>query len=679
MSINKKIMISISLTLLAFILILGLIFTQGEKKMNLMSESATNSLHKNSQIDVKNRLGDLATQMTMFITSIENEVDKNMLNSARFLQYLDNTTMLDKKSLEKWSEEMGMTDLYLTDKDGNFTITSEDEEAKVNLFSISEKYRDLVNGKAESVYAPIQTKVGTGEIFKFMGIPRSDGRGTIETALNVDTFKDSFTEMASQANGLQSFHLIDTNFIDLIASDTDGRTINWEKDDVVKAFSSKNMIINGNSTTAEIYAPVSNGDQTPYVLYLLIDTTSYFQTSDQAQNLFTEMQSQSNSISYQIWIGALIVFIAMSLLIVYIIRKSLKPLSIIATDAKRISEGDLSSMTQAHVKSNDEVGMLARSFNHMSQTLRDMIGKIHENSSQLTNFSSELASAAEQTKQTTHFISNSIVGIANSSSVQASQAETSQQLTSESSKASLYINERCESALESSIDAQNEAKKGNEVLLGTVSQMEVINRSSEQTSLIIQSLGEQSKQIGHIVSIITNIASQTSLLALNAAIEAARAGEHGRGFAVVADEVKKLAEQSASSAQSITQLITNIQKQTDTAIGSMEVYKSEVTIGTEMMNKTGEAFQNIVEEIKGITQQIREVSTASEQMVSSSNSVSESVSEITILASQTALETQNVASSTEEQLISIEQISDSVGYLNKMSEDLKILINKFKL
>ncbi len=64
----------------------------------------------------------------------------------------------------------------------------------------------------------------------------------------------------------------------------------------------------------------------------------------------------------------------------------------------------------------------------------------------------------------------------------------------------------------------------------------------------IRDLGQQSEEIGQIVTLITGIADQTNLLALNAAIEAARAGEQGRGFAVVAEEVRKLAEQSARAA-----------------------------------------------------------------------------------------------------------------------------------
>jgi methyl-accepting chemotaxis protein len=138
------------------------------------------------------------------------------------------------------------------------------------------------------------------------------------------------------------------------------------------------------------------------------------------------------------------------------------------------------------------------------------------------------------------------------------------------------------------------------------------------------SLGERSQKIGEILELITVIAEQTNLLALNAAIEAARAGEAGSGFAVVAAEVRKLAERSIDSTESIREIISSVQDETNATIMATEQ-------GTRHAREVGELMASTAT-------MLDESILATQQQKSAADQVAEAIVQIRSAADQSAAE-----------------------------------------
>ena len=138
---------------------------------------------------------------------------------------------------------------------------------------------------------------------------------------------------------------------------------------------------------------------------------------------------------------------------------------------------------------------------------------------------------------------------------------------------------------EISLQMKDQSERGNHNVEQVIEQMNTINDSVKNSADIIEKLQNRSNEIGQIVQVITEIASQTNLLSLNASIEAARAGENRRGFAVVANEVKKLSEQSRQSADQITELIRHIQGEMTLAVQAIGEGEQSVALGIELSRK----------------------------------------------------------------------------------------------
>lgn len=360
-----------------------------------------------------------------------------------------------------------------------------------------------------------------------------------------------------------------------------------------------------------------------------------------------------------------------------ILRSMLRPLRKLTEAAEKMSEGDVTQ--QVEITSDDELGTLGKSFNHMSGSLRSLLHAVHDNVQQLAASAEQLSASADQTSKATEQIATTMQEMATGAEQQVSYAMESTAAVGQMSEAISQIADYTQKVSDAARQSADLASSRNRSIQSAVQQMNASNQSIHDLAEVVARLGTRSQEIGKIVEVITAIANQTNLLALNAAIEAARAGESGRGFAVVADEVRKLAEQSSNSAKQISQLITSIQSETEHAETVMERSKREVTDGIEKVYEAGQSFEQIQSAIEEVADKIGQVAGASQDISARTDLVVKLIRHISEVTMQASDGTQSVSAAAEEQLASMEEIASSSVSLERMAEELQNRIGHFKI
>ncbi|GAA4725171.1 methyl-accepting chemotaxis protein [Brevibacillus fulvus] len=360
-------------------------------------------------------------------------------------------------------------------------------------------------------------------------------------------------------------------------------------------------------------------------------------------------------------------------------RSIVKPLRQVNVQLAEIADGEGDLTAELPVKGNDEIAQLGRSFNRLLGSLRSLVRQVSIHAEHVAGSAEELTASAEESSKAAETITETVLDAAAGSEKQlqsvAASAQTIRSLSAETAHVAI-ITER---AVADAGHTSGLAKEGNTEIQAIVQQMNAIEQTIRSLGGTITSLRDRSRDIGQIVEVISSITSQTNLLALNAAIEAARAGQHGHGFAVVANEVRKLAEESAASATEITNLIASIQEETAQAVSSMEEGKAEVAEGLKVVYKAGDTFAQIHESVQKVCRQIEEVSTATGKINSEAAKVVDTMQVVRDVAEQATAGTQEVSAASEQQLASMEEIAASADSLAKRAEELRGLINKFKV
>ncbi|MEP8950753.1 methyl-accepting chemotaxis protein (plasmid) [Enterobacter asburiae] len=273
-------------------------------------------------------------------------------------------------------------------------------------------------------------------------------------------------------------------------------------------------------------------------------------------------------------------------------QQIVRPVENVARQALKVATGERNSVQ--HLNRSDELGLTLRAVGQLGLMCRWLINDVSSQVVSVRDGSDRLAQGNEdlndRTRQTVANVQQTVATMNQMAASVQSNSETAAEVD------------------KLSVAASSAATKGGNAMQTVVKTMDDIADSTQR--------------IGSITSLINDIAFQTNILALNAAVEAARAGEQGKGFAVVAGEVRHLASRSASAANDIRKLI--------------DARASKVQSGSEQVHAAGRTMDDIVEQVKNVTQLIAQISHATSEQATGLSELTRAVAELDSITQKNA-------------------------------------------
>ncbi len=306
--------------------------------------------------------------------------------------------------------------------------------------------------------------------------------------------------------------------------------------------------------------------------------------------------------------------------------------------SRSYAEGNLEEeVPESMISAGDEYGELARGLKKMQGSMKDAVIKLNALKDQIVKSGEGLSASSQQMNASLEEVASTVNEFTGQTTELAESATNMNQVSAE-------LAENTQEGL----TVVNDAVDG----MGSVSDV------MEELKGSVDELNEKSGAITNIINSIRGIADQTNLLALNAAIEAARAGDAGKGFAVVAEEIRKLADQSSTATNDISDIIGEIQNQVGDTVSRMDSGREDVVENINKVKKAGEIIMGLVRGVESVTENIQRVAEASQNIGS---------------------ESEELAASIEEQSSTMHEVAESANLLQEVIKDIDAALDWFKI
>jgi methyl-accepting chemotaxis protein len=317
---------------------------------------------------------------------------------------------------------------------------------------------------------------------------------------------------------------------------------------------------------------------------------------------------------FQLILGILLISISV-IVFQKIVGHIIKPIESMAEKANAASEGDLTYELNS-ARTNDEVGLLADSFETMIDKLKNVVSDVVTSSENFVDSSKQLSASAQQI-----------------SSGANEQAAASEEISSSIEEIAASVNQNAENSQHTEKLAAN-----------AVHNIQTANVSVQESILAMKTIIQK-------ISVIKEIAEKTDLLAVNAAIESARAGESGKGFAVVASEVRKLAEHSQSAAKDIDEI----------SASSLQVAEN-----------SGKLLSSVIPDIQNTAKLIQEITATSYEQNAGISQISNAIQQLTSVIQQNSALSEELAASSEELTSQATLLQDSISFFKVSKEQVSV-------